>query len=106
MSDIEELQIPCTEAEVAEALHLASLMGKDTQLVKVIRRLAFERDKIAELRALLQEEWRKLGDDLEGLAEDSEDESDTFSMTLGRRGMIYTVRKWMGDTVQWRMDGK
>jgi hypothetical protein len=39
-----DLKTPCTEIEVAEALHLASLMGKDSQLVKVIRRLAYERD--------------------------------------------------------------
>ncbi|MFN7318766.1 MAG: hypothetical protein ACK5S6_04560 [bacterium] len=42
------LEDPCSETEVAEALHVASLWAPDNQVVKVIRRLAFERDKLRE----------------------------------------------------------
>jgi hypothetical protein len=45
------LQDPCSESEVAEALHAASLMGPDNQVVKVIRRLAFQRDRLIENEA-------------------------------------------------------
>lgn len=95
--DHEELQIPCTEAEVSEALIIATAMGLNSRLVRVIRRLAFERDKIARIRKLLADEWSTLGDSLEELAEEGEDESSTYDMTLGRRGMVYTVQEWMGD---------
>jgi hypothetical protein len=42
MSD--QLTTLCTEIEVVEALNLACLLGKDSQVVKVVRRLAYERD--------------------------------------------------------------
>lgn len=50
-----ELLKPCTESEVAEALHVASLMGPDNQLVKFIRRLAFQRGTLIQQRDALLE---------------------------------------------------
>jgi hypothetical protein len=44
----QELGTPCSNVEIAEALHVASLWAPDNQVVKVIRRLAFERDKLRE----------------------------------------------------------
>ena len=94
MSDI---STPCTDVEIAEALILASLVGFDNQIIDVIRRLAFERDKIVMLRDRLASEWRELGDKLDQLEDEGEDESLEYDTILGRRGMIYTVQEWMGD---------
>jgi hypothetical protein len=39
-----ELATPCSDAEVAEALHTISCLTTSEELIRVIRRLVFERD--------------------------------------------------------------
>lgn len=44
----EEIATPCTEKEIAEALHTISCLTKSEELIRIVRRLAFERDTLRE----------------------------------------------------------
>jgi hypothetical protein len=43
-----EIATPCSESEIAEALHTISCLTKSEELIRVIRRLVFERDILRE----------------------------------------------------------
>lgn len=43
-----EIATPCSEVEIAEALHTISCLTTSEELIRVIRRLVFERDMLRE----------------------------------------------------------